>query len=201
MSKRYTRAEKDCALDLLVDHPLKTVSEMTGVPVPTLRNWQTQHREQRVERLLERIETLHEQLAVNAVQIARALEPKIADAPLNQLSSALGAVIDRYLKIDDYLAETLGRSGEHVVRIEYQYPDGTIHDAPPWAEDDSTGEVPASGGGVWPPLREDDAGHDHDHRGGPGRGDDLVAGPHVYDGGSGVAGPQNGFAHGPSGDD
>jgi len=201
MSKRYTRAEKDRALHLLVDHPCKTVSEMTGVPMPTLRRWQTQHREQRLQRLLDRIERLHEQLSTNALHLARILDGKIDDAPLNQVSSALGVVIDRYLKIDDYLAEATNTHGEHVVRIEYQYPDGTIHKTPPWATDDTDISVPASGGGVWPPVREDDHRRDHHHRSGPERSNDMVAGPHLYDGEPGVARSQNDAAYGPSGDD
>lgn len=192
MSTRYTRTEKDRAQQLLVDHSPAEVHEQTGIPVRTLQRWKAQSREQRAASLLAQIETLHAQLAANAVQLAQAIDAAADGAPLNQLSSALGTVIDRYLKIDEHLQTAVGRSGEHIVRIEYQDPDGTIHDTPLWARNHSDRAVSSPGGGVWPPVWQDFNRSDRDNGSGLARSDDVVAGPHLYDDESGLAGSENG---------
>ena len=191
MSKRYTQEEKAHALDLMVDQEAAQVSETTGIPVVTLRRWKQQHDEQRFARLLAQLEDLHEKLVHNAVQLARRMAEVMDDAPLNQLSSALGVVIDRYLKVDEHLSETVKRTGEQIVRFEYRHPDGSIHESPPWAEEDHEHEDALSGGGVWPAVREDGAGHDNN----PRESDDgrpyMVASPYVYDGESGMEGDED----------
>jgi transposase-like protein len=194
MSRRYSYEEKRQALKCLEESggDFRYAGQQTGIPVVTLRRWARRQREERGQRLRAEIERLHEQLVHNAVQLADLLERSIEDAPLNQVATALGGVIDRYLKIDEYLASTRPQEErEQVIRIEYLYPDGSIHNSPPWAAEDCDDESPVSRGGVWSPFWEDPGGQDN-HRGNGYAGRDvLVVGSDVPDGKPGVARPED----------
>lgn len=190
MSRRYTNEERHNALKSLDanDGDILATSEQTGIPPSTLRDWAARHREERAQRLLETIRRLHEQLAENAVNLAAAIDGAIDGAPLNQLSTALGTVIDRYLKVDEHLAQITQQNGEQVFRFEYVYPDGSVHNAPPWANDDYDIEGTLPRGGVRTPLWENGGGETHHRANGGGTGGEmLVARPDVYDGEPGVA--------------
>lgn len=80
----------------------------------------------------EQLARLRAQLIAAAEALAATLPDAIADAPLNQRATALNGLIDRILK----LAAQEPPSGDRVIRIEYEDPDGSIHDTPPWARDD-----------------------------------------------------------------
>lgn len=164
---------------------LRAVSQRTGVKVATLRRWWQQYQAERGERIAQRLGQLHEQLADDALQLAQAITGRVEDAPLNQLATALGTVLDRFLKLEEHL----GDSGEEqVIRIEYQYPDGSLHDRPLWAAGDLADADALPGGGLRAALREDRDGQTGDYRNGAARRDDLVAGPDLHDGGAGLAG-------------
>lgn len=61
---------------------------------------------------------------------------------------ALTRLLDRVIKLEALTA----KEGEQVYRIEYKYPDGTIHDIPHWEnedyDDDFETERPLSGGRI-----------------------------------------------------
>ena len=184
---RYTPAQKREALATLqaMNGDYQQASVETGIAKDTLRRWHTEHQENRAERLQAIITQLHEQLAEDALHLAQAIDGTIDGAPLNQLASALSAVVDRYIKLNELQTS---ESHEQVIRIEYKYPDGRISDAPPWADEHYREQGAVQGGRVWSPLRKDGSWQDSD-RGERAEGENLlVARPDVSDGESGVAG-------------
>ncbi len=115
------------------------------------------------------------QLAVTAVRLMNALdEDAIAAAPLNQRAAALGVVLNHLLKLDQHQQQRLKQqaeaaasqaaqsatNNERVYRVEYLYPDGSIHDTPPWAERDSDDAGSLSRGRLWSSVRQDGSGQD-----------------------------------------
>ncbi len=144
----------------------------------------------KTKKRLSPVEQLHQQLEQDALQLAQAIEAAIDGAPLNQLATALGTVVDRYLKLDEYLQSKQSQESEQVIRIEYQYPDGTIHSTPPWANDDY--EIPGAiqSDRLRQTLRQDGIRQDDGYVNGATRQDVLVAGTDVSDGESGMAGLQ-----------
>ncbi len=111
---------------------------------------------------IDTLEALQWHLVNTALELACGLEAAIDEAPLRERASALGVMIDRLLKLQQWIEKEQGDEDapekEKVVRVEYQYPDGSRHDAPPWANDDYEVETSLPGGGLWPPLREDRSG-------------------------------------------
>ena len=185
----YTKQQKQAALTALITDTVKQVSEETGIAPATLRRWRRKHKATRKQRHAAKQERLHETLGNNAIQIVDTMQDKIADAPLNQLATALNAVVDRYLKLDEKLAEQEAQNEEKVVRFEYIMPDGEVYDAPPWTMDDFHVPNPLSSGGLREAVWED-GDSQTDHRGESlSDGDDLlVAGPDVPNGRGSLAG-------------
>ncbi len=105
-----------------------------------------------------------------ALDLARAIRETTASAPLNQLSAALGLVIDRLLRLEALAPRSATPAGQEVIRIEYLDPDGTPHSTPPWARDDSAFEEPVSRGRVRSPFWQDRDGQADDPGDGPARG-------------------------------
>lgn len=137
MSRQYTEAEKAAALERLAVNggSIPRTSADTGIPRSTLRDWARQPGAYvPVPAGAEALAQLHEALIRDAVTLALSLEEAIDDAPLGQRAAALNQLIDKILKLTDRLPA----SGEQVIRIEYGDPDGTTHEAPPWARDDHT---------------------------------------------------------------
>lgn len=185
---RYTLADKLAALEAITERgfDLDTVSRLQGIPPRTLRRWyQDRHAIQR-EATRDTMLRLQAQLAETALDVVQAMDPqRIADAPLNQLSAALNALIDRYLKLRDLDDDT---DTERVIRFEYKYPDGTVHSTPPWTTADSGGDQSLQGGGVRQTLRQDGTGETHHHGQSRASADeDLVAGTDLSDGESRLA--------------
>jgi len=119
------------------------------------------------EQLRAEIRHLQMRLIASAMHVLDALKgQKVEDAPLNQLTSALGALLDRYLKLEAHRRDLEARTaneGERVYRIEYRYPDGSIHQTPPWAETHPRFSRPFQSRGLRQTLREDGDGEDRDH--------------------------------------
>ena len=105
------------------------------------------------EQVTEVLKHLQRQLLDLALEIVNEMEEAIADAPLNQQVAALKAILDSVLKLEARMPQT--EPQEKVYRIEYRYPDGTIHNSPPWAEEDSDTEEEVYGSSMWTPFRED----------------------------------------------
>lgn len=83
---------------------------------------------------------LRQRLLDNAHLLAAGLEEAVAESALRERASALGTLVDRLIRLQQLLQQAQekpdGPTEEQVVRVEYQYPDGTAHDAPPWANAD-----------------------------------------------------------------
>lgn len=83
---------------------------------------------------------LRQRLLDSAHLLAAGLEEAVAESSLRERASALGTLIDRLIRLQQLLQQAQekpdGSPEEQVVRVEYQYPDGTAHDAPPWANAD-----------------------------------------------------------------
>ena len=190
MTGKYTPEEKSNALDVIAfcDGDLTEARKRTGIPVRTLRRWVSAHREQRPDRLRARIERAHEQLAEDTLRLAKAIASQIEGAPLNQLATALGAVVDRYLKLDEQLVHMkLENKGEQVIRVEYQYPDGSLHARPHWARNNPEYTSPFQSSRVREALREDRDRQTGHHANGLYGSDLLVVGADLPDGQSGLA--------------
>lgn len=199
MSGRYSEDDKAAALATLDanDGDTHATSRATGISRRTLQRWQNERAAENApddgDHLATQAQALQASLLGTSAALVGAIRLQIDGAPLNQLSAALGVVVDRFLKLDEYIQQKTLMQGEQVIRVEYLYPDGTVHDAPPWAEDDFeyTGAVP--GGGLRAALRQDGNGQDRGERGGAGRGDVLVARPDLHDGDAGMAGLESPF--------
>jgi hypothetical protein len=115
-------------------------------------------------------ERLRQTLLATAFALAHAIAETTESAPLNQISAALGLVIDRLLKLEALYARSSASSAEEVISIEYRDPDGTRHASPPWARGDSAFEDPVSRGRVRSPFWENRDGQADDPGDGPARG-------------------------------
>lgn len=181
--KKYSAAEKQRALDTLQQYSsMRAAARALDIPFYTLKEWRKQARVQQAEQELKTLHALRRRLAESALRLAESLDEMIEGAPLNQRASALGLIFDRYFKLDQHLsAREKQQQQSQVIRIEYLYPDGTIHPSPPWAEDDHQHEGTVSGGGVWSPFWEDRSG-ENSHQRVRGAGDEvLVARADVWD--------------------
>jgi len=193
---RYTPQQRADALRQLRanDNNIHTVSIKTGIHEKTLRKWRYQHESERAERLLARLQQLEEDLLENTLQIVESLNDVIENAPLNQRTSAIGALVDRYLKVNEHLREIADdqteENDEKVIRIEYVDPDGSTHDTPYWTRADFTGESTLQSGSMRETIREDLRGQDSPHRERDEREDLLVASTDHSDGGASVARPE-----------
>ncbi len=136
MARHYTEAEKAAALERLAASGGSFVraSRETGIPASTLRGWARKAGGvcAPLPAGADALAQLQQALIRDAVALALSLDEAIDDAPLGQRAAALNQLIDKILK----LADRLPAGSEQVIRIEYGDPDGTTHQAPPWARDD-----------------------------------------------------------------
>jgi len=195
MSKRHTLNDQIAGLDAIdaANGDYQVAHAASGFSAAQLRAWDKQretirseqHHYER-ERDARMLHDLRSKLAERALRVIESMDDEtIAKAPLNQLASALGVLVDRYLKLDDAIPEQVG---EQVIRLEYKYPDGSIHSTPPWAEDDSEQQSTLQSGGVRQTLRQDGDGQDRPDGSGLAGQTRLVARPDLPDGESGLAG-------------
>ena len=188
MAQNYSLTDKISALDALAAHNEDTdaASDACGVSVKTLRKWQQQEATLRQQQAQRSILVARQQMADKALDLVQAIDDEmIAKAPLNQIASALGVLVDRYLKLEEAVPDD--DDTEKVVRFEYFY-DGSTHLAPPWANPDYRSAEPLQGGRVRSAIRQDGPGTDLIN--GKSRSawdDDLVAGPDLSDGNPGLA--------------
>ncbi len=195
---KYTLTDQIAGLDAIDDAngDYATASAASGYSQSQLRKWNKQRddirREQQLherEQNARRMQQLISRMMERAAQIVDQMdEETIANAPLNQLSSMLGVLVDRYIKLQDLMPAL---ETEQVIRLEYKYPDGTIHSTPPWAEEDSEQPRPLSGGGMRETLRQNGDGEDYLNGSSTERETWLVARPDLPDGESGLARPED----------
>lgn len=175
MPPPYTLDEKIDALQALTTQTLTAASERLGIPAGTLSNWKRQsdelyrqHRQQQERTALYVLGKAQAQMAQTALAVVQQMTPqRLEEASVSQLSSALGTLIDRYLKLDDALPTTINPQAEKVIRIEYyDAATGETHDTPPWATTDSPDDSAAAsavrGSGVRQTVRQDADGADAD---------------------------------------
>lgn len=195
MKKRHTLETQIAALRILDEHggDFLAAAEAAGISPGVLRKWHKQQHE--LEREYQRqqqtqaallMAQVQRQVAEKSLQIVNALdEDRIAKAPLNQLATALGILIDRYLKLTDDLPQDT----EQVIRFEFRHPDGSFRATPPWAAEDYGHASAVQGGGVRAAVRQDDAGKNYTNgKGAASRAANVVARTDLSDGESGLAG-------------
>jgi hypothetical protein len=117
---------------LLAGETENTVSREMDIPPDTLRAW----KQAALANAADTLSFLRERLVDNVIQLANSLDKAIDDAPLNQRAGALAQLVDRLIKLADKLGSGEKQS-ERVWKVKYEYPDGTLHDVPPWAGADS----------------------------------------------------------------
>lgn len=103
-----------------------------------------------------RMSRVRRKLAAQALKLMESLDAEsIAVAPLNQRAAALGIVLDRLVKLQQVETQLMAAklrtaaardqaNESEVIRIEYQYPDGSIHHTPLWADDGDAGDAAPS---------------------------------------------------------
>lgn len=191
----YTLAQKIDALDMLAEcETLTEAAEKTGINASTLSAWRSHERDlrrehnQRLSAIARRkmLQAQH-QLAERTADILAAMdEQRISKAPLNQLSSALGVLIDRYLKLQETVTED--DNGEQTFRFEFVYPDGTVHDAPPWTTLDSGEDGTFYSRDLWAAIWKNRVSQGIvDGQSLPSWYEDMVASADVSDGGASMA--------------
>lgn len=183
------------ALEKLEEHggDIAAVSRQTGISPGRLRRWQREadsirqaQRHARHEKAARIMSEVEQAMAEKSLELVEAIDSeRITKAPLNQLAAALSVLVDRYLKLSGETTEAT----QQVIRFEYVYPDGHIGASPPWAGTHSEIESSLSGGGVRQALRQDRTGQTYTNGKGAARREaDVVAGPDISDGESGLAG-------------
>ncbi|MGJ3237364.1 MAG: hypothetical protein ACFE0Q_01530 [Anaerolineae bacterium] len=193
----YTLTRKMQTLWLLREHSLAEASAISGIPTSTIRDWHKQadsirqaHYTQLHEEGLHRVLVAQNRMADKIIELVGAIDAdRIGSAPLNQLASTLGVLVDRFLRIHD--AKDLQQTDNNTYRIEY-YDARTdqVSDTPPWATDDSVDESALHRSYLWQTLWQDRTGEADRDRDGLAGEADLVAGTDLSDGESGLARPQ-----------
>lgn len=194
MTEQYTPLDKMETVWKLRRQTYEEVSQETGVPIEIIEDWQKNYEDIHAEfhRYLddEAIHTLmlaQKDIADKISELVSAMTAdKIASAPLNQLSSALGVLVDRFLRIQD--AKDIEKDTDNTFRVEYyDASTGEISDTPPWTDDDSEDGAPLYNSFMWETLRENRTRQAGNNRDGSERYADMVARTHVSDGRSSVA--------------
>ncbi len=191
----HTNEEKLQALDALETRSYPEVAEEWGVTVGSLRNWMRRRDKIREAYLADlraksaqKMALVQSQLAEKALDVLAAMdEERIAKAPLNQLSSALGTLIEKFLKLQEEPQAAEG-AAEQVVRFEFRHPDGSLRATPYWAASGSAESGAVQGAGLRQTVRQNGTGED-DSAGerSLSRDADVVARSYVSDGESGLA--------------
>jgi hypothetical protein len=198
MSKRYTISEKAHALFLLRKKSIKEVSQSQAIPVQTLRKW-NKNRDDIIHTYYNDLNNegnhtliLAQNLMADKIyKLVNAIsDERIENAPLNQISSTIGVLTDRYLKVHD--AKEIEKDTDTVHRIEYYNEStGEVSDAPPWSEPDPESGQPILGGILRAALRENGTGETPDYRTRMAWDEDMVAIPDLHDSESSVARPED----------
>lgn len=153
MARRYTLDTKIHALNQLDKHSndMQRIADELSIPVSTLQKWRTKASKLRSKyrRRNKRLAThLKSDLQVAMLDKSMAILQRMDDdtldnAPLNQLASALGALVNHAMKLEEALEEDDEQEEqEQVIRFEF-VSDGRVTETPPWTEDspEESGEV------------------------------------------------------------
>ncbi|GEM_PF-1153201 len=143
MARRYTLDTQIDALNKLdqLDGDILLASDALTIPAGTLRKWlkkeadiRRTHREKQRRHLARLKVDLQTNMLERGIAIVARMDDETLDkAPLNQLASALGALVNHALKLEEDIDEyDEQEETEKVIRFEYYY-DGAVQDAPPWS--------------------------------------------------------------------
>ena len=166
MTRRYSLSTKINALNEVDEHDgdVARVSEFLEIPTRTLQGWlgveddlrrrYRQKQKRQRERLT--LDLQFEMLERGKAVLARMDAEALSKAPLNQLATALGSLVNHALKLEEAVEE-IDEGEEQVIRHEYYY-DGRVQDAPPWAEESDEAPGALQGGGLRAALGQDRAG-------------------------------------------
>jgi hypothetical protein len=109
-----------------------------------------------------RLAQIRRRMTDKALELLDSLDAEsLSEAPFHQRAAALGSLIDRLLKLYAFERQNEAPDSAHegqVIRIEYRYPDGTTHRAPPWAAAGTDGPDAVLRGGLRSALGEDGTG-------------------------------------------
>lgn len=193
--RRWSIIEKMNTVWLLRDHTLKEASLISGIPTRTIRKWQQTYDEIKAEydkylhdEGIYKLMVAQNRIADKIDDLVNAITPeKIEKAPLNQITSALGVAVDRFLRIHD-AKEIEETNHDHTFRIEYyDATTGKVSPTPSWAEDNRLDESDVHRSFLWQTLWKNRTGETHHHGDGVSGQDGLVARTDVSDGKSRLA--------------
>lgn len=170
MSRRYALDTKIDALNQLdeADGDILLISDKLDIPASTLKKWRKDEQDlrrshqQKRKRHLSRLKAdLQTEMLDKGLQIVERMDDETLDkAPLNQLASALGALVNHALKLDEVIDDS-DEQTERVYRIEYYY-DGEVKETPPWAEESDESSSTVQSSGMRKALGKNGAGQDCD---------------------------------------
>lgn len=166
MTRRYSLNTKINALNEVDEHDgdVARVSEFLEIPTRTLQGWRgaeddlRRRYRQKQKRQRDRL-TLDLQLEMlerGQSILARMDAEALSKAPLNQLATALGSLVNHALKLEEAVEE-IDEGEEQVIRHEFYY-DGQVQNAPPWAEESDEAPGALQGSGLRSALGQDRAG-------------------------------------------
>lgn len=168
MARRYTIETKIHALNQLdqYDGDMLRISKELTIPVSTLTTWRTKEADIRRnyrQKNQQQVTHLKSELQVQMFDMSQNIlkymdDDTLSKAPLNQLASAIGSLVNHALKLEEAIEET-DEQEEKIVRFEYFY-DGKVQDAPPWAGASEGLPRKVQGSCVRETLGEDGAGQD-----------------------------------------
>jgi len=194
-TKRYPIAEKMRIVWLLREKTHEEISQENDISVSTIRRWQKNYEAIRAEYYTYIHDEAVHRVLVAQVDITKKLKhlvnaidtERITAATLNQLSSAIGVLIDRFLRIHN--AKDITPTHTDTIRIAYiNERTGEVTDAPPWATTYSDEGDALYSRFLWEALRQDSPSEDDYHRNGVARETDMVARADVSDGTASLAG-------------
>ena len=202
MARRYTLATKIQALNLLdqQDGDLLATSTALDIPTSTLSKWRKkendlrhEYRQKRHRQFVRQKAELQIQMLERGRKVVACMDDETLEkAPLNQLATALGTLVNHALKLEEAIEDS-DEQAEKVYRIEYLY-DGSVHKTPPWARTSAESSGPIQDRGLRETLGENGIRQDYPIReGDPSREAWLVAGPDLPDVESGLAGFETDF--------
>ena len=201
MARRYTLDTKIHALNQLDKYEGDTlrIADELSIPLSTLQKWHAKAsslRKRYRQRNKRQADHLKSDLQVAMLDRSMAILNRMDDetlnnAPLNQLATALSALVNHALKLEEAIEEDDEQEEqgqqEQVIRIEYYY-DGEVHNAPPWAEESPEESSPIQDGGVRSEMGENRTRQNGNHGQCDHRQDAwLVADPDLSDVESGMA--------------
>ncbi|MDE2951288.1 MAG: hypothetical protein OXT68_11035 [Chloroflexota bacterium] len=200
MSRKYSLDNKIDALNQIdqYDGDVAVVSDLLGIPKGTLRDWQRAEgdlRDRQRQRQSRQRDRLMVDLQLGMLERCQAIlrqmnSETLAKAPLNQLTSALGTLVNHALKLEEAIEEIdeQEEEKEKVIRFEYFY-DGAVQEVPPWTGASEGFDRSLQSSGVWEALGQDRAWQDDTAApGAMGEEAYLVAGADSSDGEPGLAG-------------